>query len=99
MATNSWKYRLLKNGLCLGGADMAWACIWPLLSGLLALGVGVDHGERRHVDDAPDADGRLEDVRGLGGTKQNRADRNAAAGGNFQKIVGDVGGIDAGHDQ
>jgi hypothetical protein len=49
----------------------------------LALRVGVDHGERSHVDDAAHADGRLEDVRGLGGAEQDRADRNAAAGGNF----------------
>src|SRR5215475_1499409 len=33
----------------------------------LALGVGVDHRQRCHVDDATHTDGRLEDVHRLGG--------------------------------
>ena len=55
----------------------------------------IDDRECGHVDDPPHADRRLQDVRRLGSTEQDGADGYAAAGGDLEQVVGNVGGIDA----
>jgi hypothetical protein len=53
----------------------------------------IDGGQGRHVENAPHGRGLGKDVRGLGGTEENRTDRDAASGADPKEVVRDVAGI------
>jgi len=64
----------------------------------LAVGVGIGHRQRRHVDDAAHRGAGGQDMHGLGRAEQDRPDGNIAAGCGFEQVVGDIGGINIGQD-
>ena len=83
-----------------GGLSRPWAAIgraraprivFAALGGWgldgLSSGVGVDHRQRGHVDDAPHRRRRGQDVHRLGHPEQHRPDRNVVAGGGLQQVV------------
>src|SRR6266702_2589494 len=49
----------------------------------------IDGGQGRHVKNAPHGRGLSKNVRGLGGTEENRTDRDAASGADPEEVVGD----------
>ncbi len=64
----------------------------------LAVGVGIGHRQRRHVDDAAHRGAGGQDMHGLGRAEQDRPDGNIAAGCGFEQVVGDIGRVDIGQD-
>ena len=64
----------------------------------LAVGVGVGHRQRRHVDDAAHRGAGGQDMHGLSRAEQDRPDGNIAAGCGFEQVVGDIGRVDIGQD-
>ncbi len=64
----------------------------------LAVGVGIGHRQRRHIDDAAHRGAGGQDMHGLGRAEQDRPDGNIAAGCGFEQVVGDIGRVDIGQD-
>ena len=60
---------------------------------------GINDGQRRHVENASHSRGLGKDVRGLGGTEENRANRDAASSADPKEVVRDVAGILVRHNQ
>src|SRR5690606_16430163 len=59
----------------------------------------LDRGKGGHVQDSPDTGRGLKDMSGLSSSQQDRADSNTVSGSHLNKVVGDIGCIDARHDQ
>src|SRR6266568_2272615 len=65
----------------------------------LALDVGVDDGQCRHVDDPPDCRRRREDMRRLRHAEQDRTERESASSSALEQIERDVRRVKRRHDQ
>src|SRR5690606_28639154 len=72
------------------GADTeAWSATASGTGSLLRQ-VGIHHGERRHVDDAPHGRAGCQHIDGGIGSQQHRSHGDIAAGRSLQEVIGNV---------